>query len=192
MIKASDLFTTMVSGTIEPMPTVPMSCSMESRAVSPSLRSDTKTTDMNVLIHLRDRWEEVQRNNVPYFWKQRLIVEASTSHRILSITFIPKDPRQSSLLFMQKGEGGAVGFVAPYLSSQDQQKWQAKPEFPACDLICNEETLLQTIQRFDEELRKQLETCLKYFLNDNTSTVLGITYKDNSGQWTTHGWRKPI
>ena len=184
MIEASPLFTAMVSGTIRPQGTIPMSCGMESSAPPPSLRFLTKTTDKNVL-------EELQPKELPYFWKQRLIVYASTSERILSVSFLPKDLTQPSLLFLQKGEGDPVGFVAPYLSSDDRTKWKATSQFCSCDLISDERSIQKTIEGFDEELQKELQTCLEYFLQDTTSAVLGLTYKDDAGQLTTHGWYKP-
>ena len=141
-------------------------------------------------MRLRDRDLQPQETGEnPDFWKQRILLHAACLHPIYSVTFIPKDLSRRTILFVQKGEGELRGFVAPYLSEKQQEKWGAVPPSDTHQIQNNEE-LQQSIKGLNAHIYGDIQTCLEYFLKDHTSTAMGITFLEFSGKYVTRLWVK--
>lgn len=184
----STIEATIVSGTIKPKEHIYRPCGTENNPLPPSVSVTTASIPIPVLKELTEQYDKWQTVEHSFNWKQRLIFKASTSDRILSVAFIPAKLSESSILFVQKWGGENVGYYAPYLAQADREKYHATSELDFQE-ICPE-TIHKTIHDFDEDLKEQLKACLQYFLKDETSDGIALTYKDGSGQWKTQGWRK--
>ena len=95
------------------------------------------------------------------------------------------------MLFIQKqdDESGVIGFVNPYLTENQQIEWNAVSRFSACCVIRDEMSLLHSIRDLQGPVHEEIAISLRYFLQDKTTTGLGITYSF-AGLPITRGWVK--
>jgi len=171
-----------------------MSCGLEAPADPPYLESNPNSMPMDVLKTSLDEYEKHIEWPVthPVYWKPKLIFQVLNASSIVSMSVIPLNYTEKTILFVQKGirEEGTIGFFAPYLSEQQQEEWNAKPELPHLRKIQNEETIDQSLIGLDEKVFQDIKACLKYFLLDRCTHAIVLTYQNPAGEFCSLGWQK--
>ncbi len=193
MFEINNLLIYSIEGYIYPR-SQSMSCGLETPTAPTYLESKKYSLPMDVLKTSLDEYEQHIEWPVTHrvYWKPKLIFQVLNASSIVSMSVIPSNHTEKAILFVQKGilEKGAIGFFAPYLSEEQQEEWNAKPELPHLHQIQNEETIDQSLTGLDQKVFQDIKACLKYFLLDGSTQAIVLTYQNPAGEVCSLGWQK--
>jgi hypothetical protein len=162
-----------------------ISCGLEVSSAPPSLESVTQCAPLDDLKTSLDQYEELTNLPLthPLYWKPKLILQVLNAPSVVSVSFIPLNRADSSVLFIQKGivEKGITGFFAPYLTEEQQEQWNATTELPNIHPIQNEDSIDQSLTGLEQEVFQEIKDCLKYFLLDSCTQAIALTYETAAG-----------
>ncbi len=183
------------TGTIEQTPTPTRSCGFEASqqgygippvdtvmqfSSAPGFECKESEYSWDNLQSLHQYFQVINENSVNGFWKKRLIVRLLISNSFFSATFIPKTlyPKENRILYVQKGGNKELGFTAPYflrdLKVAEYDQIDSQSILPVWDEL----SIQRTIGDVSETVRPNLQECLDYFLQDETTSRLGLIFKD--------------
>lgn len=188
-MQAVSISTLIIEGVIDPTRGMKFPCGKENAPPSPHLNRVVDVRPLVEIEDVRDRFEEIKMED-EYFWKQRVIVYVSAARSIVSASFLPVTTSESRVLFVQNRDGDPIGFVAPFLSQAQKKSYKAHEQYDKYDEVSSEEDLAKLLEGLADELKQELLTCLEFFMQDETTSALGLTYQDPAGHYITHGWVK--
>ncbi len=181
-----------IEGILEPE-SYSVGCSQESESHQQPAQMFQNTCDYPIddCLSIKNNFKMNFDRADPMFWKQRVIFHMMASPIIVSMSFIPFSGIKCQILFLQKINllPKIRGFVAPYLSEEDQKKLCATATVPVCHKVHDENSIDDSLVGLDlcsEELRP----ILRYFLKDPATAFLGITFLGYGGRLILHGWLK--
>ena len=162
------------------------------QVLPPQIFKVNKTYELGDSLQIKENFEEFAPSEDPYFWKNRVIIEMMASENIFSIAFIPRSFIGCQVLFLQKTDQlhEITGFVAPYLSAEDQNELEAVSFLPDYrELDDDEESINHSIEGLGY-CAADLKPILKYFLQDYGSVFLAVTCLGDYGKVVSRGWLK--
>jgi hypothetical protein len=128
------------------------------------------------------------------FWKMRTWAHLAVVPRFCAMTFLPFDwTTVQTLLVRKNGEGSLFeNSYAPYFPESDQKELGCISTTEKVHNIYSLHDLQQGLEDIDEEISSDVLKMLSCFVQDPTTHVLGLTYRDKSGeQKITKLWSKP-
>lgn len=181
------VFVRMISG-IQQAP--PPFCSLQKSCDSYVLEQNRMSCPLDLLKNTQIKLKNPDSNQDDVFWKVRTIVGVGVSDAIVSVTFVPSIWKDTQDLFIQKNDEAPIGFVAPYLSEEQQKQWNASTCFSTYDIVTDLESIESSISGYEGTLYDHLKECLTCFINDKTTHAIGITFIGPDEQVISHGWIK--